>query len=257
VLAAAELSRTTGDASIQSGAAALANRLCERQVTGFIGSQKKVRGFLRADDGAPPYTDAVYSAIPMLALMEASDVLEAGASKWRDAVRMYLDEYVMPMSALSAYGIIPFGVFVGSPTRELYRPLAGELTYRFFMPVRKQFWWLGPTSHIELHGALLARASRQFEKREYRDLAFRQLEWVMGANPFGACLMTGEGMRNVYPHSRYVGLLNGGIVNGIAGNTQDEPVLDTKYGYDWRTTEYWSPHNAWYLWAVAMVEQAS
>jgi hypothetical protein len=68
--------------------------------------------------------------------------------------------------------------------------------------------------------------------------------------------MTGEGMRNVYPHSRYVGLLNGGIVNGIAGNAKDEPILDTEYGYDWRTTEYWSPHNAWYLWALSQLERA-
>jgi hypothetical protein len=77
----------------------------------------------------------------------------------------------------------------------------------------------------------------------------------MGANPFGACLMSGEGMRNVYPHSRFVGLINGGIVNGIAGNADDEPILDTEYGGDWRTAEYWSPHNAFYLWAVSNLEK--
>ena len=99
-------------------------------------------------------------------------------------------------------------------------------------------------------------AAQVFDKREYRDLAYRQLEWVMGSNPFGACLMTGEGMKNVYPHSRYVGLLNGGIVNGIAGSAVDEPILDTKYGFDWRTTEYWSPHNAWYLWGMSQLERA-
>ena len=76
----------------------------------------------------------------------------------------------------------------------------------------------------------------------------------MGANPFGACLMTGAGMRHPYPHSRFVGLIPGGILNGIAGNTRDEPVLDTEYGYDWGTTEYWSPHNGYYLWAVSSLE---
>ncbi|HOK47854.1 MAG TPA: hypothetical protein PLK67_18050, partial [Bryobacteraceae bacterium] len=83
------------------------------------------------------------------------------------------------------------------------------------------------------------------------DLAYRQMEWVMGANPFGACLMTGEGIRNPYPHSRFVGLIIGGIMNGIGGNVRDEPVLDTENGYDWRTTEYWSPHNAYYISAVS------
>ncbi len=78
----------------------------------------------------------------------------------------------------------------------------------------------------------------------------------MGANPFGSCLMTGEGVRNPYPHSRYVGLLIGSIVNGIAGNVQDEPILDLEYGMDWRTAEYWSPHNGFYLWANSVLERA-
>jgi hypothetical protein len=82
------------------------------------------------------------------------------------------------------------------------------------------------------------------------------LEWVMGANPFGACLMTGEGSRNPYPHSRYVGLIPGGIMNGIAGNMKDAPILDTSNGFDWRTTEYWSPHNAFYIWTLSVLERS-
>ena len=74
------------------------------------------------------------------------------------------------------------------------------------MPVRKQFWWLGMTSHLECYALLLAEGRRsRSAATQYRDLAYRQLEWMMGANPFGACLMTGEGMRNPYPHSRFVG----------------------------------------------------
>ncbi|HZD03976.1 MAG TPA: hypothetical protein VE173_03635, partial [Longimicrobiales bacterium] len=152
--------------------------------------------------------------------------------------------------------IIPYGVFVGSPTSEHYRPLDGKLTYRYFMPVRKQFWWLGMTSHLECYALLLGRAARLFGQPDYRGLAYRQLEWIMGANPFAACLMTGEGMRNPYPHSRFAGLIPGGIMNGIAGNTRDEPVLDMEYGFDWRTTEYWSPHNAYYLWVHSVLGEA-
>jgi hypothetical protein len=68
--------------------------------------------------------------------------------------------------------------------------------------------------------------------------------------------MTGEGMRNVYPHSRFVGLNPGGIVNGIAGNLNDEPILDAEYGYDWRTAEYWSPHNSNFVTALSELESA-
>jgi hypothetical protein len=68
--------------------------------------------------------------------------------------------------------------------------------------------------------------------------------------------MTGEGWRNSYPYSRFVGPLIGGIVNGVAGNTQDVPILQMEYGNDWRTGEYWTPHNAFYLWAVSRLESA-
>ncbi len=75
---------------------------------------------------------------------------------------------------------------------------------------------------------MLAECARLFGESKYLHLAYRQLGWVMGANPFGACLMTGEGMRHPYPLSRIVGLIPGGILNGIGGNSKDEPVLDTR-----------------------------
>jgi hypothetical protein len=256
-VAAVEMGRAGSEK--EYGAAELATRLAGLQSTEFTASQNKVRGYWRIrGNSQEPYCDAVYSAIPGIALLEAAAALpkHPDSARWRDAVRLHLDEYALPMAAHSAYETVPFGVFLGSPTQEHYRPLAGELTYRYFMPVRKQSWWLGMTSHLECYALLLAMAARAFSKPEYRNLAYRQLEWVMGANPFGACLMTGEGMRNPYPHSRYVGLIPGGIMNGIAGNANDEPVLDTEYGFDWRTTEYWSPHNAWYTWAHSGLEQA-
>ena len=122
------------------------------------------------------------------------------------------------------------------------------------MPTRQRSWWLGVTSHLESHGALLFGAARMFGKPEYGSLALRQMEWVMGNNPFGACLMTGEGWRNSYPYSRFAGPIIGGIVNGIAGNAQDVPILEMEYGNDWRTGEYWTPHNAFYLWAISQLE---
>jgi hypothetical protein len=259
-LAAIEMYRATRTAAYAAAAAQSASRLLALQTTDFIGGQKEIRGFWRMSGGnEAPYNDAVHSALPAIALVEAAGAFpeHADARRWLDAVRLHLDEYVLPMAGRSAYAVVPFGLFLGSPTPEFYRPLAGDLTYRYFMPVRKQFWWLGMTSHLENFALLGAMAAAAFGKREYRDLAYRQLEWIMGANPFGACLMTGEGMRNPYPHSRYVGLIPGGIMNGIAGNTKDEPVLDMEYGFDWRTTEYWSPHNAWYLWTHGILEKAN
>jgi len=254
VLAALEMRAVAGPEPYTAEAVRAGNALLALQSTEFTGAQKEIRGYWRVSErDRNPYTDAVHSALPPLALLELAGALpeNADAARWREAVRMHLEEFVTPMAAHSAYNIVPFGVFMGSPTVETYRPLAGEMTYRYFMPVRKQFWWLGMTSHLECYALMLGQAAHVLGRAEYRDLAYRQLEWVMGANPFGACLMTGEGMRNPYPHSRFAGLIPGGIMNGIAGNAKDAPILDMQNGFDWRTTEYWSPHNAFYLWAVS------
>jgi hypothetical protein len=259
VLAAIELNRATHAEKYAADAASLGQTLAGLQVSEYIASQKAIRGFWGTRGQTPaPYTDPVYSAMPALAMLELASAYPAhpDAPRWRDSLRLYLDEYVVPMSARSAYGIVPLGVYVGTPTAETYRPLEGQLSYRYFMPTRRQSWWLGITSHLESHAALLAGAAKLFGNGRYRDLALRQLEWVMGANPFGACLMTGEGWRNSYPFSHFVGPLIGGIVNGIAGNAKDEPILQMEYGNDWRTGEYWTPHNAFYLWAVSQLESA-
>ena len=123
--------------------------------------------------------------------------------------------------------------------------------------MKNQFWWLGANCHLASHALLLGRAHAQFMGRDDVPLAYRQLEWIMGANPFAACMMTGEGIRHPYPHSRFVGLIPGGIMNGIAGNDRDEPVLDMAYGLNWRTNEYWSPHVAYYIWAHSVLETIS
>jgi hypothetical protein len=259
VLAAIELHRATRAEKYAADAASLGQSLAALQMSAYIASQKVVRGFWGTGGARPsPYNDPVYSAMPALAMLELASAFptHAEAPRWRDALRLYLDEYLAPMSARSAYAIVPLGVYVGSPTPETYRPLAGELTYRYFMPTRQRSWWLGITSHLESHAALLAGAAKLFGNAAYRDLAMRQLEWVMGANPFGACLMTGEGSRNSYPFSHFVGPLIGGIVNGVAGNAKDEPILQMEYGNDWRTGEYWTPHNAFYLWALSQLESA-
>jgi hypothetical protein len=270
-LAACELYRATHQAEYRDEAIRLGRDLMSRQATAFLADQRQIRGYwtegAQPSEDPPaasqlrPYFNVVFPAMPAYALLELHETFEDAEdrTKWSDAVRVHLDEYAIPMSERNAYRIIPSGLFVGRPTMDTYRPLAGQLTYRYFMPVRKEFWWQGINSHLENYALLAARFAVLQKKgpgagKQYADLAYRQLEWVMGANPFGACLMTGEGMRNPYPHSRFVGLIPGGIMNGIAGNAEDEPVLDQAYAIDWRTNEYWSPHVAYYIWSVSTLE---
>ena len=253
-----ELHRATRSDTYKSAAQSLARELISRQNTEFVGDQKMIRGFWRAAaDRSTPYTQRVYSALPPLALMELAIAFpdNPDAGRWRDAVRLHLEEYVAPLCGRSVYRIIPYGVFLDPKGPDQYRPLAGGMAYRYFVPAGNDGWGIGLTSQLECYAVLMARAADAFRNRAYRDLAYRQLEWVMGANPFGACLMSGEGSRNPFPYSVFVGLIPGGVMNGISGNRQDEPVLNFESGSDWRTNEYWSPHNAYWEWAVSLLEK--
>jgi hypothetical protein len=97
-------------------------------------------------------------------------------------------------------------------------------------------------------------AGNILKEETIKDAGRRQAEWVMGGNPFNSCLMTGEGINNPYPHSRFMGLIPGGIMNGIAGLEEDEPFLDLSNMMDWRTTEYWSPHTCFYIWFASLID---
>ncbi len=255
-LAACELFRATLQSEYRDHALLLGRDLLRRQNTSYLAEQRQVRGFWM--NGDQPYMDIVNSAMPPLALLHLYDTFPDATdrAKWKDAVQLHIYEYLTPMAARNAYRIIPLGMFLGSPTPEKYRPLAGGLTFRYFHPTRKQFWWQGANCHLASNALLLGWFSKLAGDKggAYAGLAYRQLEWIMGANPFAACMMTGEGMRNPFPHSRFVGLIPGGIMNGIAGNPNDEPVLDMQYTLDWRTCEYWSPHVAFYIWANSVLE---
>ena len=260
-LAALEMDRATPSDTYKSAAQTFARQVMALQNTEFVGSQKVIRGFWRTGpDNPAPYKNSFQATPAPQALVEMllAYPAHADAPRWRDAVRLYLDEYVVPLCARSVYGVMPFGIYMTSDKENVYRPIGGSMFYRYFGTVRGGRGWSGGlSSHVMGHGVLLARAAEAFRERSYRDLAYRQLEWTIGANPFGASLMTGVGHRSPYPFSVFAGLLPGGIMNGIGGNSRDEPVLSYDCGSDYRTCEYWSPHSCYYEWAVSLLERGA
>lgn len=124
-------------------------------------------------------------------------------------------------------------------TPDRYRSLPKGGAYRFFMPVlqegdepRPARWWVGTTSHLLSHSLALVLASRQLQDPSLRDVAIRQIEWAVGANPFQASLITGHGVNQPWPHSRFVGLISGGIMNGIG--VMSKTILSSIKKMVWR-----------------------
>ncbi|MBS1566280.1 MAG: glycoside hydrolase family 9 protein, partial [Bacteroidetes bacterium] len=87
--------------------------------------------------------------------------------------------------------------------------------------------------------------------------ASQQLSWILGCNPYSMCFMYGFGKNNVpYMHSLFGhGSEKGGISNGITGAAEQADGSGISYrekdnGNEWRWTEQWLPHAAWFLQAI-------
>lgn len=244
-LAAVELFRTTRDDAYANEARKMSADLAARQQPGGF--------WLMSKEWNEPYKNPVHSALPAFVLLEAARSIP-GAENLHSNVRLHIESYVEPMLARSPYGIMPMGLFKGTPTEETYRRFNAEYNYRFFLPVTKESWWLGLNAHLGSHALLLATAARDLGEKRWRDLAYRQFEWIFGLNPFGISMASGIGARNPQPFSLFVGVIPGGIMNGICGNASDQPVMDLTAKPTWRTNEYWSPHVGYFEWAQSVLE---
>jgi hypothetical protein len=148
---------------------------------------------------------------------------------------------VYPLSGLTPFNIMPFGAYRKAPSEgDLYRPWRDGYRYRFFMPEhhpQRINHGLGGHWTSWAHG--LALAGRVLGEPRCTELAWSQLHWLTGCNPFNSCLVSGAGYNNPMPHSRFLGTFPGGFCNGFNGSARDEPRLDQEGDAQWNTTEYW------------------
>ncbi|HEY1791404.1 MAG TPA: glycoside hydrolase family 9 protein [Opitutaceae bacterium] len=201
-------------------------------------------GFWRNAAGTrEPYRAILHSAQPLIALGE---VIRAGqdpelSRRCADAIRCCIEAYALPLSALTPFGFMPFGLYRSALTEvDLYHPWKDGCWYRFFMPDNHpQRINHGLGGHWTSWAHALALAGSVLGEPRATELAWRQIHWLLGCNPFNACLVSGAGFNNPMPHSRFLGTYPGGFCNGFIGSAEDLPLLDRQGDAQWNTTEYW------------------
>jgi hypothetical protein len=258
-----ELHKLTGQNKYRESALTFGRALVECQNREFDFGQTGIRGFFfenRKHERA--YKSWMFTGQPLYSLSLLA--LEYGDRECADAVRLYVREYAARMAGVSPFGILPYGLYFGPAKENAHtHPLAGALSYRFFkwdeakLPekaaVEKETFEHGQSSHLLSHAAAFMLAERLLKDGVAQDLALRQLEWVMGCNPETACLMTGGGVNTPWPHSRFVGIIPGGMLNGFNGGKDDVPFLHNGNSLHWETTEYWGTHAANYIWTLSLL----
>jgi hypothetical protein len=247
LLAASELFATTSSASYLTAARARSSSLIGRL---------SADGYFIADGATRPFWHASDAGLPVVALARYVEVETDGKSK--DAARQAIAKHLDYLQRITRAPANPFGY-----ARQHTAP--GTVT--FFMPHinETQYWWQGENARL---GSLAAAAILGAEATGARGDAYLdrlrfagcQVDWIVGANPYDVSFLRGFGKNNppVFCASKaQAGTLAGGISNGITGSKDDgtgiawPTTTNGGCGDDWRTTEQWLPHAAWYLVAVA------
>lgn len=259
LMAATELYRASHEAQYRTAANARARSLVARLTT-----TGKWRDYWRADAQTRPFFHPSDAGLPVISLLNYYKLASPDEQKSiRDAVQRSLQFELTVTGEVNN----PFGY-----ARQLVRMGDGTVRTAFFFPHDTEAapWWQGEDARL----ASLAAAARmaiplfsdepQFES-ELRKYAWNQLHWILGRNPFDVSLLIGSGHGDAaYMFFRSYRYTNapGAIVNGITASADSEDGIAFNQGFavtgkdeDWRWTEGWLPHAAWYLYAISLPSQ--
>ncbi|MED5618122.1 glycoside hydrolase family 9 protein [Ideonella sp. BN130291] len=248
LLAACELVAATGAPAYGDAAEARAARLVARQ---------HEEGWFWADDAATrSYVHAAEAGLPCVALARFLELMprSAVAPRVRDAlVRAWRHQL-----ALAAPGEgNPFGY----PRQWVQQPGRAPRA-QFFMPHDNDsgYWWQGENARLASIASAALATLPHLQDPALRSglaaLAQQATDWILGFNPFDACMMQGQGHN---PPQYEPGYFNapGGVCNGITACLHDEEDIDFRMPQDtdmsqsWRWSEQWLPHGAWLFLATA------
>jgi Glycosyl hydrolase family 9/Cellulase N-terminal ig-like domain len=279
LLAATELFKTTGERLYADAADRRAASLMSRLVKWSPGDGRPAyEDYWRADGegGDRPFFHPVDAGMPAVSLLVYAAVAadEAHRAKALDAVRRSL-AFELEISGEVAN---PFGY-----SRQLVQSKEGVAARRsaFFFPHDTETapWWQGENARLGSMAAAALLAAQIFGDdkagprgaeagfaERLRSFGRDQLNWILGLNPYDACMLHGHGRNNIaymfFDSTEYTNA-PGGICNGITGGYDDPQAEGIDFGLryaqtgrddDWRWAEQWLPHAAWYLVAVSIGE---
>jgi hypothetical protein len=256
LMAATELYRATHSEQYKQAADRRAAHLMARLTT-----YRQFHNYWRANDAHRPFFHPSDAGLPVVSLLEYAEIATpAQQAEVKAAVKKSLQFELQTTAEVNN----PFGY-----ARQLVRMGNGQIRTAFFFPHDTEAapWWQGEDARL----ASLASAARMAEplyaddpafQKQLENYAWNQLHWILGRNPFNASMLMGSGHGNapyMFFRSYKYTSAPGAIINGVTAAFKDEDGIAFNEGYavtgkdeDWRWTEQWLPHAAWYLYAVSL-----
>lgn len=256
LMAATELYKASHEESYRTAATQRAQSLMAR-----LTETGRWRDYWRADAGTRPYFHPSDAGLPVVSLLNYAAI--ASPEQRRRALQTV--EHTLRFElAVTAEVNNPFGY-----ARQLVRSKDGTLRTAFFFPHDTEAapWWQGENARLGSLAAAARLAAPYFPDQpqlqaELRNYAWNQLHWILGRNPFDTSMLMGSGHNNAaymfFQSYKYTSA-PGAVLNGITSALNDEDGIAFNEGFavtgkdeDWRWTEEWLPHAAWYLYAISL-----
>lgn len=253
VIACAEMHRAVGGVRPRELAVQFLKALLALQIKDDPGARG---AFLARAGQSDPSREIMDGNLPLLALCEAIARFQDGSDvdQWRTALSLHVD-HLLAMSTRSAFGTIPFGLYAAADPGGGRR--IGKYFYRWFMKTAGEYrdddWWVGINAHLASHGVGLLKTAKLLNRPDLAGLAQRQLDWILGANPFNASTVTGVGRNQpaLFKSGEFkptTPLIPGGVMNGLGGMSSDDVCINSG---SWNTCEYWTPMVAYTMWLMS------
>jgi hypothetical protein len=232
-----------------------------RNLMGRLTVSGQYTNYWRADDKDRPFFHAVDAGLPVISLLQYYQI--AGEDHQAEVLAVVKKSLQFELSVTSEVNN-PFGY-----ARQLVQSTNGMRRTSFFFPHDTETapWWQGENARLGSMAAAARLAAKYFQddaalRYELEAYAWNQLNWILGLNPYDCCMLHGVGRNNVaymFFESYEYNNAPGGICNGITGGRTNANDIDFNVGFavtgqdeDWRWSEQWLPHAAWYLYAVSI-----
>ncbi|MEI6050781.1 MAG: glycoside hydrolase family 9 protein, partial [Bacteroidota bacterium] len=204
-----------------------------------------------------PYKNIWEGCLELISICDLIQIFpqHKDVSSWKEIISGYANNYLSFFSQKNSFGIIPFGLY--SEQDPGGNRKAGKYWYRYFMQPELS-WWVGVNSNLASAGVGMVKAADILKDEKLKAVAQRQLDWIIGVNPFNSSTIetVGYNQPKHFGGSTFLPLtpvLPGAVLNGLGGDNADMPVIGNG---DWQISEYWTPMVAYSLWLMAEISKA-
>jgi hypothetical protein len=252
IQASLELYKATGEDAYKQYAVQQASTLNQLQAEPVVAGADTLGGyFYTSVNTKVPYKNIWNGCLELISLCDLLTAFPShqDAASWKSMIDHYTHHYLTVMAKRNSFDIIPFGFYTEEDPggdRKI-----GTYWYRYFMVPEN--WWVGINANIASMGIGLLKASRILKDEQLAALAQRQLDWIIGSNPFSSSTIVGVGYNQPKPFINgnefrpATPLLPGGVMNGLGGDLHDQPAIGDGI---YHVSEYWTPMVAYTLWLM-------